>query len=124
MSALTVWFLFVFVPNIGFLAVLVFLGLTVWTIISNIHRVMEDYDIEEEKYKKVTRLNYRMSVVLSVLLLIAASAPSKKEMAAVVLIPYISNNAEMQKIPENLAKKLNEYLTDQIAPKKEKDNEE
>lgn len=42
-------------------------------------------------------------------------------MAAIVLIPYVSNNPEFQKLPENLAKRLNDLLDDYV-PKKQTEN--
>lgn len=139
MSALSVWFLLVFLPNLylplhTFLA-LSFLGVGVGLItwgsykieqpdIDN-HRVRKDStdvileDYYERKYKSCSLgINFGKSlvkwsifsaVVSSTLL---AGVPDRKEIAAIVLIPYVSNNTEFQKIPENLAKKLNDYLTE------------
>jgi len=53
-------------------------------------------------------------VFLSIFSLLATAIPDRKEIAAIILIPYVSNNAEFKNIPTNLAKKLNEYLTDKL----------
>lgn len=112
MSAITVWFLFVFIPKVGILAGLSLLFLLIWTVVTNIHRAVEEPREDSIEYIRVTRFNNKMKYILPLLCILMASAPDQKQMAAVVIVPYISNNEEIQKIPENLAKKLNDYLTE------------
>lgn len=42
--------------------------------------------------------------------LLLASVPNKKEIAAIVLIPYISNNPEFKQLPENMIGMLNDLI--------------
>ena len=130
MSGLTVWFLLVFVPG---LALPVFMGIVVTIVgfivvgVASMIRLdsagyswsKESKDVAREATtKNMTKTIKICAPALLICSLLGAAIPDRKEIAAIVLIPYMSNNAEFQKIPENLAKKLNEYLTDQISPEK------
>ena len=42
--------------------------------------------------------------------LLAAAVPDRKEVAAIVLIPYVSNNSEFKKLPENIVGMLNDLI--------------
>ena len=42
--------------------------------------------------------------------LLVAAAPNKKELAAIVLIPYVSNNPECKKLPENIVGMLDDLI--------------
>lgn len=143
MSGLTVWFLLVFLPKLIFVtipfmvvsAIIIIISMG-WTFTSwnDIH---EEEKIERwkkwDKWSELEESRQRRAVegvkkgkrackwaVISLVIssILSAAIPDRKEIAAIVLIPYMSNNAEFLKIPENLAKKLNEYLTDQISPEK------
>lgn len=133
MSAMMVWFLLVFVPG---LKLPVFIGIVTSIVafitvgVASLFRIdMSGYSWSRETRdeardvatKNTTRAVKICAPMLLVFSLLGAAIPDRKEIAAIVLIPYMSNNAEFQKIPENLAKKLNEYLTDQITPEKEHD---
>jgi hypothetical protein len=63
---------------------------------------------------KSLKILKRCGAVFFITLLLSTGVPDKKEIAAIVLIPYASNNSEFKKIPENLAKKLNDFLTDKL----------
>ena len=135
MDGITVWFLLVFLPNLNTpLALSLFVGVFggVATVIGifyvkdlkkclldNCEGLSKRQALEyKEKIDNQDRLEVKLighikwyvigSIVSSLLL---AGLPDRKEVAAIVLIPYVSNNSEFKKIPENLAAKLNEYLT-------------
>lgn len=143
MSALMVWLLLVFVPNLGWIFIPLLLMALTGVAISAV-KIMVAYEYKwsdarieayksmkvwtEEDDKKQSKaidsicqsVNWIKQCLVMVIVsgVVIAAIPTRKELAAIILIPYATNNAEFQKIPENLAKKLNEYLTD-FAPKNE-----
>ena len=73
--------------------------------------------------KKVFKIG--VATLLTSSLLIAA-VPDKKEMAAIVLIPYVSNNPEFKKLPENIVGILNDLIKEyrkELSPTKEAEHE-
>lgn len=146
MSGVTVWFLLVFLPKLIFITIPFMVVSAIIIVISVAWMACSWEDIrgEEtiEEWKKMgcwskseeVRQNGAVNglrkgkqackwAVISLVIssVLTAAIPNRKEVAAIVLIPYMSNNTEFLKIPENLAKKLNEYLTDQISPEKKDD---
>lgn len=66
----------------------------------------------------------RCAAIMIAVSFVACGIPDRKEIAAIVLIPYMSNNPEFQKLPENLAKRLNDLLNDYVPEKQtEKDHD-
>lgn len=104
MSALSIWFLFVFLPNLGMFLCLTSLACFVLVIFML---------VEDE-----SGLAGFFGIVSFLSMFVCCAIPSQKEMAAIVLVPYISNNPEFQKLPENLAKYLNGLVEDESKEKK------
>lgn len=126
MSALSVWFLFVVVPNLGCLAVISLIGLVIWLIVVNLHRVVEEYESDDIRYKKVTSFNYKAISICVLCGLIAAGCPDKKEMVLITVVPYISNNPEFKKLPENIVGMLNDLIKEyraELSPKELKNTD-
>lgn len=58
--------------------------------------------------------------------LLIASIPNRKEVVAIVLIPYVSNNPEFQKLPENIVGMLNDLIKEyrkELSPIKESNHD-
>lgn len=141
MNGFEVWLFLVFIPNLPglifvffllFAALIIFgLSLYAW----HINATEETYDperggwvfnLEMSRTRELPKLKKRLTIGITGLIissLITISIPDRKEIAAIILIPYVSNNVEFQKIPENLAKKLNDYLTDEFKSSKVENND-
>ncbi len=146
MSMLEVWFLFVFLPNLGYpigftLFISIISLISGLVIIANQFIEYEDVSKLEQRYKgdlenpsvigwvrdaqtnnvrrdlwkaiglKIVYISITVGFLMGFL---KAAVPDKKEVAAIVLVPYISNNPEFQKLPENLAKRLNDLLKEYV----------
>lgn len=56
------------------------------------------------------KLLKRLSIFFLVLCLVTSLIPSAKTVVAMTIIPAIVNNQDMQKLPENIIKFVNDYL--------------
>ena len=73
-------------------------------------RIYEAVEGETENFRKLCKL-FRVGVVLLVIFSILATfIPSTKEAAAIYMLPKIANNEDVQEIPANVAKILNQKL--------------
>lgn len=121
MSMFEVWVFFVMLPNIG---VFVKGVLTVtFILLAGYALFMVDYIGTYDNAKKKIWVSCKLaSTSILICSFLLAIIPSKKEVAAIVLIPYATNNPEFKKLPENLAKHLNnlmkEYLPDGVKDEK------
>lgn len=131
MSGFEVWLFLVFIPKLCFplyvagtisMLFLIF-GWLAYSALTE-PRKIHSYDKQMNLRTKVDdslRVRYaplmikltKLSLIISITCpFVSATIPDKKEIAAIIAIPYVTNNKEFKKIPENLAKKLNNYLSD------------
>lgn len=139
MSMFEVWLLFVVLPGLHIpiallgalsLGFLIFGTVFYYTVLEDIDDRIYNYAegkyVEnnnkkeyENKWRPLLFRGYKTAfttlIVSSVLLSII---PNKREVAAMVVIPYVSDNPEFKKLPANIAKHLNELL-DEYLPSKE-----
>ncbi len=113
MSGLSLWLLFVVVPNIGCLAGILLIILGTMTVFLGIIWFVTLEDIDECCFNKINQLKNKILFILSIFGLITAITPSQKEMVAITVAPYILNNPNFQKLPDNLAKYLNDLMEDE-----------
>jgi hypothetical protein len=137
MNGLEVWLLITIIPNLPNLIVsicvflLCSLGLY-WCIylmkccilndevslhsVRGSEHLVEDKKTEFNEYRKTGFLkgisyNKKCIVILLLLLFTSTTVPTRQELAAIILIPYVTHNKEFKQIPKNVMHKLNEYLT-------------
>lgn len=60
------------------------------------------------------------SAIGLILLIASVFLPSTKQMAAILIVPKIVNNAKVQEVPDKLLTLATEWM-DELRPKKEKD---
>ena len=56
------------------------------------------------------KLLKKLSIFFLALCLVISLVPSAKTVIAMTIIPIIANNQDMQKLPENIIKFINDYL--------------
>lgn len=135
MSMFEVWLLLVFAPKLTFIFIPVLIGslasciiavawgLTNWENVSDARKVSlyiergiwtKDDEFKQETALKGVQESKKLFKVglaaLCVSALLVAAVPDKKEIAGIVLIPYISNNPEFKKLPENIVGVLNDLI--------------
>ncbi len=135
MSMFEVWLLLVLIPKLPFLfapiaiisAISCVIGVVWW--LTNYKILIDEKQVELYRESKVwgkhddikqegalrvmknCKKLFKWGVIsLCISSLLIAAIPSRKEMAAIVLIPYVSNNPEFQKLPENIVGMLNDLL--------------
>lgn len=95
--------------------------ITVWVFIMVPFELWED---NEEKHPRYLRMLYFAIGVGLSSLVILSFIPSTKEAVAIYMIPKIVNNEQVQKLPDNAMKFLNEkfegWLNDMAGKKKDK----
>ncbi len=136
MSGFEVWLFLVFIPNlpnlmalIGIMSIVMIvvgIGIYVYHMDCSIKKKWDwdknEYISNEEELRAKEHPKFVKRVKIGVIglissVLVSIGIPDKKEIAAIILIPYVSSNAEFRKLPENLAKKLNDYLTNEFQVK-------
>lgn len=119
MNMFEVWLLLVFLPNLLFVGVMALVaGASLLIFPWVIYAISVDCEYNEreklrkrmENRPKVERLNKIGVTLLIIGTIMSPCIPSKKEMAAIVLIPYVSNNPEFKKLPENIVGVLNDLI--------------
>jgi hypothetical protein len=148
MSMFEVWLLFVVLPNIK-IPLMILFGLGLFFILfgwiaysAGLDLTFNDrkYDHEKntwsievnnkqkfvDKYLPLLTKGYKISIVSVIISsFLLCIVPDKKEVAAMVVIPYVSDNPEFKKLPANIAKHLNELLDEYLPSKEEvKTNEQ
>lgn len=68
----------------------------------------------EEDMKNICKKIYKIIIITATFTIMLFLTPTTKEAAAMYIIPAISNNKQVQKLPENLLKYTNELLKDKI----------
>lgn len=137
MNMFEVWLILVFLPKLTFMfaplvivsAVSILAALLGWMVYSdNLRSDVEIAQLKEIKaWNQQSEIRHQLDLkqikhckkifkigVISLCLssLMVAAVPNKKEMAAIITIPYISNNAEFKKLPENIVGVLNDLIKD------------
>ncbi len=119
MSMLEIWLFFVVVPNL--VAPLITINIIcIISIIVNITRFISG-DIDacgNKRYrdKYIPIFKNTSDKLLSALLIsttLLCLIPSKADVATMVIVPYISNNPEFKKLPDNISKYLNKLIAEQ-----------
>ena len=77
--------------------------------------------VDDEEYQKpIKRILYRWLLpMIFISGFIAIACPTTKEMAAIKIVPLISQNKDVQQIPQKVADLASQWL-DELTPKKEK----
>lgn len=77
-------------------------------------------DESEIEFSKIWfKYGFRSGVIGIILMGISCFIPTTKEMAAILLIPKVANNEQIQKLPGNILTLANEWL-EELKPEKEK----
>ena len=73
---------------------------------------------DDEDFQKAVKRFVRQLITIFVLWIVVGLAyiliPSTKQMAAIIVVPKIVNNEQVQEIPENLIELCNEWTKDKI----------
>lgn len=72
-----------------------------------------------DKYEKDATQNYFKSlktsfITVAILAFMLVLIPSRKEMIAIVAVPYVTDNAQFKQLPENVFKVLNNYIKEYL----------
>lgn len=98
--------------------IIALLGFTSWILI-NVYS-NDDYLSKNDRifYKKSAELGKKVGIIALIIWGFLASlsvlVPSSKIIIAMVTVPAIVNNEEVQKLPNNIVKFVNSYLEDNI----------
>lgn len=110
MSGKELWFLFIFIPNVGALSCILGIIFIISTIIAAIGVMDAKADNDDKLAGKRFILAKKLFIVATISSIISCTIPSQKEMAFITVGPNIINNQEVQKLPENLVKYINNIL--------------
>lgn len=111
MSILSLYFLFVLLPNLKYLGIGVVLGSIMLFVALIAWYLIEIEEMESPPFPAPPKLKYCIVGVICGFLLFAGS-PTTKQIITIAGINYISNNKEFKKLPENLIRYINKHVTE------------
>ena len=76
------------------------------------------YDADLKKGKKAFGVVWRLAITTIVFAIAACAVPSTKNMAAIIMVPVIANNEQVQELPNKVLELGNEWLNE-LKPKKD-----
>lgn len=90
------------------------LGFIVMVIVSGCYLCADPHDLKGTEARKAIILGWSLTAFClgfsTINGLLKALVPTKVEMAAIIVVPLVANNKEIQKIPTNVAELANEWI--------------
>lgn len=113
MSILTLYFLFVLLPNLahacGALCFLAGIAFVITTIVYVVARCCDDKDAKNAQIAMKPISNYSMLAFL-IFLLVNSASPDKDQIMMVAGAYAVTNSQDLKTLPDNLAKAANAFL--------------
>ena|ERR1700679_1286982 len=110
MSGLEVWLLLVIVPNIGVASCIIAVILSLVLLFSIVCLWSTDLDDEDTPVVYVKSVFTKCIYIMPIFLLLSCLAPSREEMVGIIVIPYVVNNPNFNKLPGNIAEYINNII--------------
>ena len=103
--------------NITALAVGATIVLSVVFVLSGIFIPMASdcFDISENVWKLIKRIFKVLITIWCISVFVNAACPTSKELVAIMFVPKIANNEQLQQVPENALKLINSKLKEWVA---------
>ena len=118
MSLSELYFLFIFLPGLGVVAIILAIILGVGYGLVLLVLVMVDDLHDSDRFSKAIKAKTKVIIVVIIFSIIGGITPSQKDMFLLVGGYAATNSKELAKLPDNVLKAANNYL-DKIANQKE-----
>lgn len=115
MSGLEIYLMFVFIPNLQNLGQFGLLAGLITIAASGFLGMFSEsaFGEAERKLKASAKRCLRVGVVVAIIGVTAAALiPTRQDMAAIVVVPTITNSEEFKALPNNILKKINDFLAE------------
>jgi len=112
MTPFKVYLLFNLIPNIGniFAILCIFSAIIAIVICSMIFHYWMMCDLDNDSMPKIIKALKIISVLFFASLFIKALIPSQKEMAFIYVAPKIASNQDIQRLPSDIVKLIEQYI--------------